>query len=97
MLRDNAENYHVQYFFVGTDGWSERAGFTNRDSLRAQAVRDMARACEDVVVLTESEKFATAGTIPLNLKDIPMSVITDDKIPQDIVSKVEAQGIHVRR
>lgn len=96
MLRDNADNYHVRYFFIGTDGWSERSGFTNKDPLRAQAVRDMAHACEEVVVLTESEKFAAAGTIPLNLRNTAVSVITDDKIPRDIASEVEAQGILVR-
>ena len=83
MIRDHAEDYHVRYFFIGTDGWSERSGFSNKDPLRAQAVRDMARSCEEMVVLTESEKFGAAGTIPLNIRNQPTVVITDTGVPEE--------------
>ena len=32
----------VNFFFIGTDGYSSKIGFTNKDQMRAQAVRDMA-------------------------------------------------------
>ena len=92
MIRDNAANYHVRYFFIGTDGWSERIGFTNKDPMRAQAVRDMARACDEVVVLTESEKFLHAGTVPLNLKDCAIRVITDARLSPETAQGLAAQG-----
>lgn len=93
MIRDNAANYHVQYFFIGTDGWSERTGFTNKDQLRAQAVRDMAHACDEMIILTESEKFHTVGTIPLNVKDQPRKVITDRDIPEQAKASLTEQNI----
>lgn len=68
LVRDTAANYHVRYLFAGTDGWSESTGFTNRDQMRAQAVRDMAHSAETVILLTESEKFSQIGTVPLNIK-----------------------------
>ena len=95
MLRENAANYHVRYFFIGTDGWSERFGFTNKDPLRAQAVRDMSCACDEMVVLTESEKFASVGTVPLNVKEQPRYVITDAALPEQERDLLAAQGIKV--
>ena len=95
-LRDSAANYHVRYFFIGTDGWSERFGFTNKDPLRAQAVRDMACACEELVVLTESEKFRSGGTVPLNIREQPGRVITDGALPEQTRRILREQGIDVQ-
>lgn len=95
MLHDHAACYHVRYFFIGTDGWSERYGFTNKDALRAQAVRDMANACDEMVVLTESEKFSTVGTIPLNIHAQPKLVITDTMISEKISELLISQGIRI--
>ena len=77
------------------DGWSARAGFTNQDQMRAQAVRDMARQADQVIVLTESEKFDRHGTVPLNLKDQVKAVITDQNIEEQIVTELNARGIEV--
>ena len=93
MIRDHAENYHVRYFFIGTDGWNEKVGFTNKDPLRAQAVRDMAHACDEMVILTESEKFSLTGTTPLNVKGQPRMVITDNGIPENAVQALRDQEI----
>ncbi len=82
MIRQCVENFYVKYFFIGTDGYSRQTGFTNRDQMRAQAVRDMARQAEHIVILTESEKFTRHGVVPLNLRDYPRTVITDSQIPQ---------------
>ena len=96
MIRDAAENYNVKYFFAGTDGWSERTGFTNKDSLRAQAVRDMAHSCENMVILTESAKFHGAGTVPMNIKRQPKLVITDSSLTNETVEILNREGIEVQ-
>lgn len=80
MVRQGAENFWVEHFFVGIDGYSRQAGFTNQDQLRAQAVRDMARQAEHIIVLTESEKFERRGTVPLNITGSVSCVITDSSI-----------------
>ena len=95
MVRQCAENFWVDRFFIGVDGWSARAGFTNQDQMRAQAVRDMARQADQVIVLTESEKFTRHGTVPLNLKEQVKAVITDQKIEEQIVTELGARGIKV--
>ena len=83
MIRDGAANYHVRHFFIGTDGWSEKTGFTNKDALRAQAVREMSLSADEVVILTESEKFSHPGTLPLNIKTAPVRLITDRNLPEE--------------
>ena len=95
MIRESVKNFHVRYFFMGTDGWSLQTGFTNKDPLRAQAVRDMAASCDEMIVLTESEKFSEAGTVPLKIECQPRKVITDARIPADAAEALAAQGIEV--
>ena len=95
MIRDGAMNYNVRYCMIGTDGWNERIGFTNKDQMRAQAVRDMSASAEQVVVLTESEKFQSAGTVPLNLSRCQVSVITDANIAEDVKNTLQAHNIAV--
>ena len=95
MVRQCAENFWVDRFFIGVDGWSARAGFTNQDQMRAQAVRDIARQADCVIVLTESEKFSRHGTVPLNLKDRVRTVITDKDIDAQTAAELESSGIEI--
>ncbi|MCR5448802.1 MAG: DeoR/GlpR family DNA-binding transcription regulator [Solobacterium sp.] len=95
MIRDNAMNYNVKYCLIGTDGWNERIGFTNKDQMRAQAVRDMSASAEQVVILTESDKFSSAGTVPLNLSGCKTAVLTDPDIPEDVREKLTAKDIGI--
>ncbi len=95
MVRQGVENFYVKHFFIGTDGYSRQTGFTNRDQMRAQAVRDMARQAERIIILTESEKFARQGVVPLNLKDYPRMVITDSQIPESTMNELKQSQIEV--
>lgn len=95
MIRDCVMNYNVKYCFAGTDGWSERTGFTNKDQLRAQAVRDMSASADNVVILTESEKFNEAGTVPLHLSSSHIIVLTDADISDNVREKLVRAEIEV--
>jgi DeoR/GlpR family transcriptional regulator of sugar metabolism len=55
----------------------------------------MARQADQVVVLTESEKFTRHGTVPLNLKDQVKVVITDQKIDEQVITELGARGTRV--
>ena len=96
MVRNDAENYHVRLFFIGTDGYSAQYGFTNRDSMRAQAVRDMAHACDHLIILTESEKFQSPGTVPLNVRHIPRTLITDDQLPAATAAELKDSDLSLQ-
>ncbi len=96
MVRQGAENFFVENFFIGTDGYSSQIGFTNRDQMRAQAVRDMAVQSSQVIVLTESEKFKKIGVVPLNLKDKVKMVITDSHISEETNADLISKGILIQ-
>lgn len=93
MVQEGVSNFFVDYFFIGTDGYDSRIGFSNRDQMRAQAVRDMSRQAEQVIVLTESDKFSKRGVVPLNLKDKVGMVITDSQIDSISVQNLEEHKI----
>lgn len=95
MIRQCVENFYVKYFFIGTDGYSRRTGFTNQDQMRAQAVKDMACQAEHIVILTESEKFARHGIVPLNLRDYPCTVITDSQISREVIDELNQSQIEL--
>jgi DeoR/GlpR family transcriptional regulator of sugar metabolism len=95
MISLGASGYHVKYFFIGTDGWSPQTGFTNRDQMRAQAVRDMAVSCDNITILTESEKFSRVGTVPMNTSGHSQIVITDSSIPETARETLEQNGAKV--
>ena len=59
------------------------------------AVRDMARQAEEVIVLTESEKFSKRGIVPLNLKDQVKAVITDSEIDSFYEAELISKRIQV--
>lgn len=89
-----AESYNVDLFFIGTDGYSPKTGFANRDQMRAQAIRDMAAQSESVVILTESGKFDHHGIVPLHLHN-RQTVITDTGISDFMIQKLEEKQIEV--
>lgn len=95
MVQQCVENFFVDLFFIGTDGYNSRIGFTNRDQMRAQAVRDMARQADNVIVLTESDKFAKNSIVPLNLKTPIKAVITDANISDTMKAELENHNITV--
>ena len=95
MVQECVSNFFVDHFFIGTDGYDSRIGFSNRDQMRAQAVRDMSHQAEQVIVLTESDKFSKRGVVPLNLKDKVRTVITDSQLTPVYIQELQNQGIQV--
>ena len=80
---------------IFSSGYDSRIGFSNRDQMRAQAVRDMSRQAEQIVVLTESDKFSKRGVVPLNLKNKVKTVITDDSIDSSYIEELNNQNIQI--
>ena len=95
LVRLCAQQYVVDDLFVGADGWLDGIGFTNSDQMRAESVRSMAASATRVVVLTESEKFGTHGSVPLGLGDKPLAVVTDEGIPAIARTSLERSGVEV--
>ncbi|MDR2078890.1 MAG: DeoR/GlpR family DNA-binding transcription regulator, partial [Treponema sp.] len=83
LTRNSAEVFVSDKFFIGTDGFTEKYGFTGKDHARAQAVRDMAERAQQIIVLTESDKFHHQGVEGLVRVQDVAAVFTDEKIPPE--------------
>ena len=97
MTAQCAGTFHVDRLFIGTDGYTERLGFTGRDQMRVAAVQAMAQRAERVEVLTESEKFGHHGPVALLGADQVAAVWTDTAIPDGYVAALAAAGVTVNR
>ncbi len=95
MISESVKNFHVKYFFIGTDGYSSTTGFTNKDQLRAQAAKDMASSADQIIVITESDKFNHIGTVPMNLKN-PITVITDNALSEEMKTELSSKKIEIQ-
>ncbi|MDR2517475.1 MAG: DeoR/GlpR family DNA-binding transcription regulator [Spirochaetaceae bacterium] len=78
-----AEVFLPEKFFVGANGFNEKYGFTGRDHLRAQTVRDLAEQAGEIIVLTESEKFNRKGAEKTIALAQTARLITDDRLGTD--------------
>ncbi|MBS6417492.1 MAG: DeoR/GlpR transcriptional regulator [Olsenella uli] len=95
LVRMCAREFLVNRLFVGVDGWADGIGFTNGDQMRAEAVRAMAESAEEVVVLTESDKFGCHGLSPLRLDGKSLRLVTDAGIPEDYRSRLAGLGVAI--
>jgi len=90
-----AEVFVSDKFFIGTDGFTEKYGFTGRDHLRAQTVRDMAGQASQLIVLTDSDKFYRQGCEGLVRTEQVTAVFTDENIPYEKESFLRERQVHV--
>lgn len=92
---NNAKNFFVDKYFIGADGFSEKSGFTGKDYLRAETVREMAKQAAHVIVVTESEKFGHIGTVNLLDTKNVAKVYTDTHIPQEDEGYLNEMNVEV--
>ena len=95
LVRTCVQEFYVDSLFAGTDGWIDGVGFTNTDQMRAEAVRCMAEAASQVIVLTESEKFGHHSAVPLRLTGKKVTLVTDGGITDGARASVEHLGVDV--
>jgi DeoR/GlpR family transcriptional regulator of sugar metabolism len=88
------EDFFTDKLFIGTDGFTEKYGFTGKDHMRAETVQAMAKQVRQVIVLTESEKFVHQGVVGLMRSEDVAQVFTDDKLApatEDFMLKKQIQ------
>lgn len=91
-----AQNFTVDKFFIGADGFQEQTGFTGKDFARSDTVRSMAKQAAHICVITESLKFSQNGVVPLVPVSAVSTVITDNKIPDDKKAYLIQNGVDVQ-
>jgi DeoR/GlpR family transcriptional regulator of sugar metabolism len=77
------EDFFTDKLFIGTDGFTEKYGFTGRDHMRAETIQGIAKQARQVMVLTDSEKFSRQGVVGLVRTRDVSAVYTDERIPPE--------------
>ena len=95
LVRKGIENFYVDKLFVGTDGFTEKSGFTGNDYLRAEAVKDMAEHADKVIIITESNKFGQKGLVSLLPLSKVYAVVSDEKISNEYEESLSNQNVKV--
>lgn len=94
LIKKCAENFFVDKFFMGTDGFNERGAMIG-DLMRAEAVRNMAESARRAIILTESKKFSQVGVVPLlTYKELDV-IYTDEQISDETVKSLTDKAICV--
>jgi DeoR/GlpR family transcriptional regulator of sugar metabolism len=92
-----AEIFMSDKFFIGTDGFSQKYGFTGRDHSRTQTVRDMAQQAGEVIVLTDSDKFLRQGVEGLVRTERVSAVFTDDLISEEMENFLREKQVVIHK
>ena len=92
-----AEVFMSDKFFLGTDGFTERYGFTGRDHPRTQTARDMAEQAKEVIILTDSDKFLNEGSEGLVRTEQVSAVFTDDRIQPTVEAFLQQKKVRVHK
>lgn len=94
LVKKCAENFSVEKFFMGTDGFNER-GAMSGDLMRAEAVRDMSESARRAIILTESKKFSQFGVVPLLAYKQIDTIFTDANISAETKKLFASKGVTV--
>ena len=94
LIKICAANFNVDKFFVGTDGFNE-VGAMSGDLMRAEAVREMAKSSQHLIVLTESKKFTQTGVVTLLPFEKISAIYTDGQIEVSNIQKLKEKNIMV--
>lgn len=96
VTRSCIEAFYVDKLFLGTDGFTEKVGFTGNNLMRTETVRTMAENSNKVIVLTESQKFAMQGVVSqFKTKEVTI-VVTDNKIPKVVKNLLVESNVNVQ-
>ncbi|HEY8804562.1 MAG TPA: DeoR/GlpR family DNA-binding transcription regulator [Clostridium sp.] len=96
VTRKCIESFYVDKLFVGTDGFTEKAGFTGNNHMRTETVRTMAKNANKIIVLTESRKFSMQGVVSqFKTKEVTI-IVTDNKIPEVMANLLVENNVDVQ-
>ncbi len=94
LVRKCAEEFFVDKFFIGTDGYDPVQGFSNVDMQRAEAVRAMAERSGKHIILTDSSKFNRRGVVLLMpTKDV--NTLITNELPENCRKALEENGVEI--
>lgn len=94
LVRKCAEEYYVDKFFIGADGYEPELGFSSLDLLRAETVRTMGERAANRIVLLNAAKFGRRSVVAL-LPASRVSMVVCDAVPQNCREALAADGVEI--
>jgi len=92
---DAIRRFNVKYAFIGTDGFSIKAGITTHYEQAAQIIRVMREKASKVILVSDSSKYDKIGVVsilPLSSIDL---IITDSKLFPDAIKSIQNSGCKI--
>lgn len=89
------ENFSCSKLFIGVDGIDLDYGLTTTNLMEANLNRSMIQAAQKIIVLTDSSKFGRRGFGRICGLESIDQIITDDKIPSQIIKNYKERGIEI--
>lgn len=96
LTRKCVKDFFVDKLFIGTDGYNSKIGFTGKNLMRTETVKAMAENANKIIILTESSKFSERGVVSQFTAQEVDYVLTDSKIPKDILDNLKKEKINVQ-
>ncbi len=93
LVRLNIKQYFVDKIFLGTDGFMKDIGFMGSDSLRTEAIKNMAESAKKIIMLTDSSKFDKRGILVQFNQNKIYKLITDKFISKEYYDFFKNKGI----
>ena len=88
-------NFACSKLFLGVDGIDPDFGLTTTNLMEAQVNQQMMQIAQKVVVLADSTKFGKKGFGKICDIDKVDIIITDKRIPEHFVTRIEELGIEL--
>ncbi len=95
LVRLNVKQYFVDKIFIGTDGFVKNIGFMGSDSLRTEAIKNMAESARKIIMLTDSSKFNKMGILVQFSQNSISKLITDKYISSEYFNFFKDKGINL--
>jgi len=95
LTKMGAGEFRVGKIFVGTDGYSEKFGFTGDDMTRAETVRAMTKCAARTFVLAEASKFLYPGTVSFLQPQEVSVLITDEELGEEQDKQLRSHGVRI--
>jgi DeoR/GlpR family transcriptional regulator of sugar metabolism len=97
ITRNTAQVFFSDKFFIGAGGFSEKYGFTGNNHSRAQTIRDMSEQAQEIIVLTDSNKFNNRGVQGMVRAERVSQLFTDEGIPAEAEALLQKKQVKVHK
>jgi DeoR family galactitol utilization operon repressor len=95
MALASIDQFHVTKAFIGIDGASIKQGFTANSVESADLVRKMAEQADEVIAISDSQKFGKPGfarILPFNGVD---ALVTDNNLTQEFEKELAVAEVRI--